>query len=150
MPSEKLDDYKVLSVGELKEQLLEDFSDWDEDLKKYIKYASDDVMCRRIYKLPIGFKWDNHPHITLIGDAAHVMSPFAGEGVNMALYDAYLLAKSIERNEDLQTALKQYEEAMYESSAPRAQESQDNLELMFSQNSAQKFGDFFNQAFDEA
>ena len=33
MPSEKLDDYKVLSVGELKEQLLEDFSDWDEDLK---------------------------------------------------------------------------------------------------------------------
>jgi hypothetical protein len=31
MPSEKLDDYKVLSVGELKEQLLEDFSDWDED-----------------------------------------------------------------------------------------------------------------------
>lgn len=150
MPSEKLDDYKALSVGELKEQLLEDFSDWDEDLKKYIKYASDDVMCRRIYKLPIGFKWDNHPHITLIGDAAHVMSPFAGEGVNMALYDAYLLAKSIERNEDLQTALKQYEEAMYESSAPRAQESQDNLELMFSQNSAQKFGDFFNQAFDEA
>ena len=87
--------------------------------------------------MPIGFKWDNHPHITLIGDAAHVMSPFAGEG-NMALYDAYLLAKSIERNEDLQTALKQYEEeAMYESSAPRAQESQDNLELMFSQNSAQ-------------
>ncbi|MGM2827249.1 FAD-dependent oxidoreductase, partial [Bacillus cereus group sp. Bce006] len=58
MPSEKLDDYKALSVGELKEQLLEDFSDWDEDLKKYIKYASDDVMCRRIYKLPIGFKWD--------------------------------------------------------------------------------------------
>ena len=99
-------------------------------------------MCRRIYKLPIGFKWDNHPHITLIGDAAHVMSPFAGEGVNMALYNAYLLAKSIERNEDLQTALKQYEEAMYESSAPRAQESQDNLELMFSENSAQKFGDF--------
>lgn len=39
---------------------------------------------------------------------------------------------------------------MYESSAPRAQESQDNLELMFSENSAQKFGDFFNQAFDEA
>ena len=33
MPSEKLDDYKALSVGELKEQLLEDFSDWDEDLK---------------------------------------------------------------------------------------------------------------------
>ncbi|BGE81449.1 FAD-dependent oxidoreductase [Staphylococcus petrasii] len=145
MDYDEFDKFKAMNKTEIKEQLLKDFSDWDADLKKYIEYAGDDLLLRRIYKLPIGFKWDNQSNLTLIGDAAHLMSPFAGEGVNMAFYDAYLLAKALENNEDLQSALKEYEAQMYEASEQSARESQANLEEMFSDNAAQKFGDFFNQ-----
>lgn len=114
-------------------------------MKKYIEYAGDDILLHRIYKLPIGFKWDNQSNLTLIGDAAHLMSPFAGEGVNMAFYDAYILAESIKEHDDLKTALKIYEDQMYEVSEQSARESQGNLEEMFSEHAAKKFGDFFNQ-----
>ena len=64
------------------------------------------------------------------------MSPFAGEGVNMAFYDAYLLAEAL-KNDELQMALKEYEDNMYEASEQSARESQANLEEMFGDNAAQ-------------
>lgn len=33
------------------------------------------------------------------------MSPFAGEGVNMALYDAFILARALENYEEIDEAL---------------------------------------------
>ena len=63
----------------------------------------------------------------------------------MAFYDAYLLAEALKENDELQMALKEYEDNMYEASEQSARESQANLEEMFGDNAAQKFGDFFNQ-----
>ncbi|WP_154894967.1 FAD-dependent oxidoreductase [Staphylococcus pasteuri] len=148
MDVDKLDDYKALSKGEIKQQLLKDFADWSPELKKYIEYASDDMLLRRIYKLPIGFTWESNGNITLMGDAAHLMSPFAGEGVNMALYDAYLLASAIKTSQDLKSAIALYEEEMYGVSKESAQESQDNLEVMFSDTAAEQMAAFFNSVIE--
>ena len=140
---EKLDEYRNLSLDTLKERLLAEYSDWDSELKNYIAYSYDDIKFRRIYKLPIGLTWATQPNITIIGDAAHLMSPFAGEGVNMALYDAYILAESFKNFNNLTEVLKVYEQQMFEITKIHAKESQDNLEIFFSENGAEKMTQFF-------
>ncbi|MDG0844344.1 FAD-dependent monooxygenase [Staphylococcus equorum] len=140
---ETLDEYCNLSLDELKEKLLNEFSDWSSELQKYIAYSYDDIKFRRIYKLPIGLTWETQPNLTIIGDAAHLMSPFAGEGVNMALYDAYLLAESFKVYDNLTEILKGYEQQMFETTKVYAKESQDNLEIIFSENGAKKMAQFF-------
>ncbi|MBU6113524.1 FAD-dependent oxidoreductase [Mammaliicoccus lentus] len=140
---EKLDEYRNLSLDALKERLLAEYRDWNSELKNYIAYSYDDIKFRRIYKLPIGLTWATQPNITIIGDAAHLMSPFAGEGVNMALYDAYLLAESFKNFNNLTEVLKVYEQQMFETTKVHAKESQDNLEIFFSENGAEKMAQFF-------
>ena len=140
---EKLDEYRKLSLDALKERLLAEYSDWDSELQNYIAYSYDDIKFRRIYKLPIGLTCATQPNITIIGDAAHLMSPFAGEGVNMALYDAYILAESFKNFNNLTEVLKVYEQQMFETTKVHAKESQDNLEIFFSENGAKKMAQFF-------
>ncbi|PWV99771.1 2-polyprenyl-6-methoxyphenol hydroxylase-like FAD-dependent oxidoreductase [Paenibacillus cellulosilyticus] len=133
-----------------KQQLLSLFEDWDPSLQKYIRYASDKLVGRRVYMLPVGHQWERRSGVTLIGDAAHLMSPFAGEGVNMAMQDAAELALAIIRHgSDLDQAIAQYEPSMYRYSSESARQSRDNLELIFGANAAQRLKEQFDQIYQE-
>ncbi|MBN8942108.1 MAG: FAD-dependent monooxygenase [Rhizobiales bacterium] len=74
---------------------------------------------RPMYALPVGHRWDNRPGLTLIGDAAHLMSPFGGEGANGAMADGADLALALARGGDWRRAVADYEAIM----VPRASEA---------------------------
>ncbi|UJR32420.1 hypothetical protein I4U23_019882 [Adineta vaga] len=52
----------------------------------------------------------NQGSIVFIGDAQHAMSPFAGNGANMAIMDGYQLADQLIHAQDLKTAIKAYDD----------------------------------------
>src|ERR1700761_4183054 len=51
------------------------------------------MVWRPLLVCPANQHWEPKPNVTLIGDAAHVMPPYAGEGVNMAMLDALVLSR---------------------------------------------------------
>lgn len=124
--------------------LLAQFADWSNQLTDLIRHADDTIIPRLIYALPTGHAWPRVPGVTLLGDAAHVMSPFAGEGANLAMLDATELALAlIEHGDDREAALAQYEAALFPRSAEAAAESATSLEMCFNPNTPQTLVDFF-------
>lgn len=53
--------------------------------------------CKAIkwYMLLTDFTWVQQEGLTLLGDTAYLMAPFAGEGVNCAMLDALELFKAL-------------------------------------------------------
>ncbi|PWQ93668.1 FAD-dependent oxidoreductase [Leucothrix arctica] len=80
--------------------------------------------------------------VTLIGDAAHPMSPFKGQGANQALLDALALARAISkgcgpykqwRGEGIRkSVLTEFESEMLERSAAKVKDSADAAEFLHS------------------
>jgi 2-polyprenyl-6-methoxyphenol hydroxylase-like FAD-dependent oxidoreductase len=123
--------------------LLSQFPDWDPALTAMIRDCDDTIWPRPIYALPTGLTWERVPGATLVGDAAHLMSPFAGEGANLALIDGADLALAILDHDDLDTALAVYEETMFPRGAQSAAASQQGLDMMFVDGPPDRIAAFF-------
>lgn len=68
---------------------------WSDIWDELFENAAPQFIPRPQYCMPVDQTWDALPNITMIGDAAHLMPPYAGEGVNMAMQDALELALAL-------------------------------------------------------
>ena len=99
------------------DDMLEEFGDWQDDILAMIKGTPPDAC----------FKWalfDRDPlptwgrgRVTLLGDAAHPMLPFLGQGAAMAMEDAVVLSRVLSSSLKVEPALKAYETARRERTA---------------------------------
>jgi 2-polyprenyl-6-methoxyphenol hydroxylase-like FAD-dependent oxidoreductase len=121
---ETLDKY---GKKETLEKILERHADWAPEMTEFFRQGDlDGLKHWTLYELPVGSKWEHKKGFTLIGDAASLMTPFAGEGVNKAMKDSLELAELIEKSQDpnnnltLDQAVLLYEQQMF----PRAERTQ--------------------------
>ncbi|WWC59455.1 uncharacterized protein I303_102011 [Kwoniella dejecticola CBS 10117] len=109
------DDYTIVgkTVSDLAKNLT---SGWDEKFRPLFAEMVENeaafwkVTCSTPSGVPI---WDNHPRITVIGDAAHSMTPAGGLGANTALRDSALLGQLLKDAGGYKEGLtEEYEEKM--------------------------------------
>lgn len=94
---------------------------------------------------------DESNRVTLLGDAAHVIPPFAGVGVNIAMHDADDLAQALEKivveGVDIETALEEYEEIMMQRAGKNAELTAGNQGQFFGGESLDKTMEFLKSVF---
>lgn len=135
-PLDWFDDIDFTDAAAATARVAAEFDQWAPELTALINDGDTAPVFRSVNTLPIGHRWDRVPGVTVLGDAAHLMSPFAGEGANIALFDGAELGKAIAAHpDDVEASLSQYEEALFPRSAHFAAESARNHQYLFGDNS---------------
>jgi 2-polyprenyl-6-methoxyphenol hydroxylase-like FAD-dependent oxidoreductase len=91
-----------------------EYAGWDSTWWELFEHASAPFVPRPQYCMPIDQTWEAQPNLTMLGDAAHLMPPYAGEGVNMAMLDALELAQYLTSDNfpDTRSAIAAFEQQM--------------------------------------
>jgi 2-polyprenyl-6-methoxyphenol hydroxylase-like FAD-dependent oxidoreductase len=149
-------EYSWSDIGGFKQKILEQyFKDWAENVKSLVvESGQNEVRFWPLYDTPKpseGGQWEIDKCITLIGDAAHVMPPWTGRGVNMALLDGLELGNKLrevlyrehvskeEMPALLAQAMRDYEKDMWARMQKEKIANRRSQELMFSVNSPKTF-----------
>src|SRR6267378_4498184 len=95
--------------GGHKQDALERFATWEEDIPALIAATEPAAILRNdMYDRPPSRRWSKG-RVSLVGDAAHPMTPNQGQGACQALEDAVALGESLEGASDPARAFEIYE-----------------------------------------
>jgi len=95
--------------GGRKSEVFELFHDWHDPIPAVIEATAEtDILRNDIYELKHLRHW-SRGRVTLLGDAAHAMTPNLGQGACIAIEDAVELGKCLKAETDIVAALKRYE-----------------------------------------
>lgn len=104
------------SIPSKVETVLETFSDYNQQVKNIIS-ATPPEGCYKwgiFTRQPIA-KWSSE-RVTLLGDAAHPLEPFMGQGASMAIEDGVVLGRIVEDSSSFSEIIERYEAARIERS----------------------------------
>lgn len=104
------------------------FAGWSPDLHSILDDIDGGFQWWPMYAVPAEQHWTAHRGLTLLGDAAHVMPPFTGQGVNMALLDAVELVEALVSRPSVDEAIATYEKTMLARMGPAITEALETQE----------------------
>ncbi|MFB0627498.1 FAD-dependent oxidoreductase [Streptomyces sp. AB3(2024)] len=122
--------------GAVREALLKRFTGWSPDLLGFITDTDTGYTNRPLYALPVPHTWQQASGLTLLGDAAHLMSPFSGMGANLAMLDGADLARALVDGNTVDEAVRAYERLMLPRSAEAAEGAAEGIAGAFAPDSA--------------
>lgn len=123
-----------------------EYPEWNTIWYELFENSAVPFIPRPIYYMPLDQSWETQSNLTLLGDAAHVMPPFAGEGANMAMLDALELSRCLTSDQfkTLQEAISHYETQMRQRAAEATRESLENGDKMHSETALHTMLEFFS------
>ncbi|WP_125723035.1 FAD-dependent oxidoreductase [Flavobacterium ustbae] len=123
------------------------YPDWSSEWHELFKSPELFFIPRPQYYFPQNQTWKTQENISVIGDAAHRMPPFAGKGANLAMLDALELSEFLTNNQfsDLKNALSYFEKRMLERAAKALENTLKNGEQLHATDALEKLLSIFNK-----
>jgi salicylate hydroxylase len=109
--------------------LLEAYAGWHDDLQTLLSSVETVTQWALHDRDPLD-RWSGE-RVTLVGDAAHPMLPFAAQGANQSVEDAFVLAECLRgvEKDEMPAALLRYESLRRSRTADVQQRSRTNARL---------------------
>jgi len=113
------------------------FQGWSEIWEPLFTEAGT-MVWRPLLVCPADQHWEPKSNVTLIGDAAHVIPPYAGEGVNMAMLDALALSRLLLSQDTSCDEIATYEAEMFAHMRDMTADTMVNTELFYAPDAADR------------
>ncbi|CAC9976992.1 FAD-dependent oxidoreductase [Flavobacterium panici] len=126
-----------------------EFRTWNTDWQEIFETNEISIIPRPMYHFPIDQYWKPLSNLTIIGDAAHRIPPYAGEGANQAMADAldFYEIFCFGNHETTEDAVSLFENKMRSRMEEITEDTLKMTDAMHVESNLEFLTDFFNQVY---